>query len=117
MVAGKGVCNAHLPDRSFPAVMLKPEERLTTEITKNTEGKMPKRIEIDLEKLRTLNAQGKSDLEIAKLLGCSGVTVGARRHALGLPASGRRGQRKSNSAPAIAHRAPAPRKTEIVTSP
>ena len=53
---------------------------------------MPKKIEIDIEKLKALHAQGLSDREIGEKLGCSGVTIGVNRRALGLP-RGRPGPR------------------------
>ena len=55
---------------------------------------MPKKIEIDSEKLKALHAQGLSDEKIGEKLGCSGVTIGVKRRVLGLP-GGRPGRKPS----------------------
>jgi len=69
-------------------------------ITKLEEKAMPKKIEIDIEKLKTLHAQRLSDREIGERLGCSAATARTNRVALGLGpgAPGRRGHRPSGKA-------------------
>lgn len=57
---------------------------------------MPKKIEIDLEKIKELHAQGLSDREIGEKLGGCSATIRTRRIQLGL-APGRRGPRASTS--------------------
>jgi len=61
---------------------------------------MPKKIEIDSEKLKALHAQGLSDREIGERLGCSAATARLNRVALvlGPGAPGRRGHRASGKA-------------------
>ena len=61
---------------------------------------MPKKIEIDIEKLKALHAQRLSDREIGERLGCSAATARTNRVALGLGpgAPGRRGRRPSGKA-------------------
>jgi len=55
---------------------------------------MPKKIEIDLAKLKQLHAQGLCDREIAQELGgVKASTIRLRRNGLGLPTVGRRGRR------------------------
>lgn len=50
---------------------------------------MPKKIEIDTEKLKALHAQGLTDGAIGERLGVSAGTIFLRRNQLGLPAGHR----------------------------
>lgn len=67
---------------------------------KAREEKMPKKIEIDMEKLKALHAQHLSDRAIGERLGISTAAILVRRHQLGLPpgAPGHRGQRRGQAA-------------------
>jgi hypothetical protein len=59
--------------------------KVRTHENQNSKGeKMPNQLNLDLDELRRLNAEGKSDAEIAEMLACSGVTVGKYRRQLGL---------------------------------
>jgi len=77
---GKDVHSWHLSEFERTAMSSRAIER--------EETKMGAKIEIDIEKLKALHAQGASDTTIAEQFGCSAVTIGARRNALGLPATG-----------------------------
>jgi hypothetical protein len=57
---------------------------------------MSAKIEIDLEKVKALHAEGLLDKEIGEKLGSSGATIANRRNLLGLPVVGRGGPRRHN---------------------
>lgn len=59
--------------------------------TDKREAMMPRsKIQIDLERLRALHAEGRHDKEIGKALGCSGHTIWQHRNELELPANTKR---------------------------
>jgi len=94
---GRGVCKDHLSGMLDPgsvcavSVVRRPAATAVA-ITEIKEETVPKKIEINSEKLKALHAQGLSDREIGEKLGCSAGTILTNRNALGLPA-GKRGPR------------------------
>jgi hypothetical protein len=111
MPNGKGVCRFHFEGALIPAgsnvlEILEEKTRVKTQ-----EEIMPKKIEIDLEKLRILHSQGLCDREIGERLGCAGSTARKKRVDLGLASVNPRGRRPSGkgSKPATATNPPAAR--------
>jgi hypothetical protein len=73
-----------------------PAREFQGEVRKQEEANMPRRIEIDIEKLKELHSQGLSDVAIAAKLGCSGVTIGKYRRELGLTPGAKSGPHSGN---------------------
>jgi hypothetical protein len=84
------------PAKHFPGGTPMCDSCFGGRITKAKEEIMPKKIEIDGEKLKALHAQGLCDREIGERFGCSAVTIGTARNKLGLP-KGRPGRRPSGN--------------------
>ena len=102
---GRGVCKDHLsgmldPGSVCAVSVVRPPAATAVAITEIKEETVPKKIEINSEKLKALHAQGLSDREIGERLGCSAATARVNRVALGLGpgAPGRRGHRASGKA-------------------
>jgi len=93
----RGVCNDHLPDKSFPAIVQMPPKSVGAirESAVLKENEMPRKMEIDENELRRLHAQGLADGAIGAQLGCAASTIHLRRKRLGLPSNG--GRRPSGS--------------------
>lgn len=79
---------------------------------------MPKKIQIDIEKLKALHAQKLSDRAIGERLGVSAATILVRRNQLGLPpgAPGHRGRGRGQGAPMKLIRARAAPRSEIASA-
>ena len=100
--SGRGICADHFHG-AYPILgQILPTVAPATAVasTEIKEKAMPKKIEIDVEKLKVLHAQRLSDREIGERLGCSAGTARLNRVALGLGpgAPGRRGHRPSGKA-------------------
>jgi hypothetical protein len=100
-IRGKGVCNAHLPDMSFPAVMHQPvpavipngSEKSRSEIQG---GKMPGRASIDTEQLRKFYGEEMPASVMAEKLSVSVSGVHYQLRKLGLKPNGARRNARSN---------------------
>lgn len=75
--------------------------QIDIDLSDDEEDDLPKRIEIDEDRLTHLHAEGKSDSEIAKELGCSAGTILYHRKTLGLAANSRKGRKRAVPSTAI----------------
>jgi len=85
VVRGKGVCNAHLPDRSFPVVMHAPEVRSRKPEVRIEEGKMPARkINLDVQGMKRDYLSGMNSSDVGDKYGVHFSTVCMKLKAMGV---------------------------------